>query len=311
MISVVIPTYNGAETLKRSLPTWISQTLPEEEYELFVVDNRSTDNTRSVVEQLIKGRPHFHYIYEEIPGATAARHAGARMAKGTVLVFADDDGLFNPECLEKIIAVYDQNPQCEAVTGKIEILWDGQEPEWIAPYKYMLGQLDYGEDVRYGYNMYLNGGLMSVRKSTFERLHGFNPDLVGNYLIGDGDTGFVKKMFKDHCLIGYTPYAVMQHIQKVSVHGSVEGMAQHFFNNGTADSYAVYRENGFMVSPEVRRFKFGQRLAWIKKWLQYYVLRNKSKRIYFSLQQRKGALRFFKYLRQPELAKLINVENVY
>ena len=53
MISVIIPTYNGRDMLRKSLPTWSEQTLPSEEYEVLVVDNGSTDDTRSMVEQLI------------------------------------------------------------------------------------------------------------------------------------------------------------------------------------------------------------------------------------------------------------------
>ncbi|MBQ6770709.1 MAG: glycosyltransferase family 2 protein [Bacteroidales bacterium] len=311
MFSVIIPTYNGAELLRQSLPTWFSQTLPEEEFEVIVVDNRSTDDTKQAVEAMILGRDNFRYLYEPQPGATAARHGGARVAKGDILVFADNDGLFNPECLERIQEVYERNPECEAVTGRIEILWDGEEPDWIAPYKFMLGQLDYGSDIKYGYEIYLNGGLMSVKKTTFERLHGFNPDLVGDYLIGDGDTGFVRKMFEDHCLIGYTPFAVMQHMQKVAKHGSEKGIARHFFNNGTAEAYALFRKNGFRMTKDVKEFKMGQTMALIKKSFQFYVLGQKDRDVYFSLQQRRGALRFFKYLKNPELAQKIKVEDVY
>lgn len=311
MISVVIPTYNGLDVLWQSLPTWMDQSLSSEEYEVIVVDNRSTDGTRAEVEKMIDGRPNFRYLYEPQQGATAARHAGTRVSKGDILVFADNDGLFNKECLEKIKEVYEMYPEVEAVTGKIELLWDQTPPEWISQYEFMLGKLNYGEEVAVKEGFYLNGGLMSVRKATFERLHGFNPDLVGNHLIGDGDTGFVKKLFKEHCLIGYTPFAVMQHMQKVSVHGSVQGIARHFYNNGTAESYALFREHHFKMTKEVRVFRLGQVLAYIKKGLQYYVLGRKERHIFFSLQQRKGSLKFFEYLRDHQLAELIKVENVY
>ena len=311
MFSVVIPTYNGVDTLQQSLPTWMAQTMPKDKFEVIVVDNHSTDGTKETVERMIDGCKSFHYLYEPQQGATAARHSGAKMAKGDILVFADDDGLYNAECLQRIRDVYERNPNCEAVTGKIEILWDDKEPDWIGPYKFMLGQLDYGDNIKYDYDIYLNGGLMSVKKSTFERLHGFNPDLVGDHLIGDGDTGFVKKLFENHCLIGYTPFAVMQHMQKVAVHGSEKGIARHFFNNGTAEAYALFRKNGFRMTKEVRSFRIGQTMALVKKKLQFLLGGQKDRSVYFSLQQRKGALRFFNYLKDPELAQKIKVEDVY
>ncbi len=311
MFSVIIPTFNGIEQLRRSLPTWMAQTLSGDEFEVFVVDNRSTDDTKAVVEEMIAHHPQFHYLYEPQPGSTAARHAGARAAKGDILVFADNDGLFNPECLERIREVYDGNPKCEAVTGRIELLWDGEEPEWIEPYRFMFGELNWGDEIRYDYDLYLNGGLMSVKKATFERLHGFNPDLMGRHLIGDGDTGFVKKLFDAHCMIGYTPFAVMRHMQQVAIHGSESGLARHFFNNGTAEAYALYRRNGFSMTHEVRAYKHNQRFWLLKKLFQYYVLQMKRRKTFFSIQKHKGALRFFDYLKQPDLAELIKVENVY
>lgn len=311
MISVIIPTYNGIVTLRKSLPTWMTQTLPNEAYEVIIVDNGSTDGAKEEVERMIEDHLNFRYLFEPQPGATAARHAGVRAAKGDILVFADNDGLFNHECLERIQEVYERNPECEAVTGRIEISWDKEEPDWIEPYKFMLGQLNYGNKIRYGYNLFLNGGLMSVKKATFERLHGFNPDLVGRHLIGDGDTGFVKKLFAEHCLIGYTPFAVMQHMQQVAVHGSESGLARHFYNNGTAEAYALYRKNHFEMTSEVRRYKLNRRLCLLKKELQYYVLGRKNRKAFFGIQHQKGALQFFKYLQQPDLADLIKVENVY
>lgn len=311
MFSVIIPTYNGIDILRQSLPTWFDQTMAADEFEVIVVDNRSTDVTRCEVEKMIEGKPNFRYLFESQPGATSARHAGARASKGDILVFADNDGLFNPECLQRIKEVYEGNALCEAVTCKIELQWDGEEPEWIAPYRQLLGYLDYGDSVRYGYDLYLNGGLMSVKKNTFERLHGFNPDLMGENLIGDGDTGFVKKLFNNHCLIGYSPQSVMQHMQKVATHGSINGVAKHFYNNGTADAYALFRKNHFEMTHEMVVFKRKQRLSLIKKQIQYRVMRQRSLHNFFSIQQRKGSLIFFKYLKQPELARLIKVEDVY
>ena len=124
MISVIIPTYNGLDMLRKSLPTWFAQTLPVEEFEVIVVDNRSSDNTRQYVESLLMEHPNLVYLYEPKSGATNARHAGAHKAIGEYLVFADNDGLFNPECLASIIEVYKANKECAAVACRIDIIWD-------------------------------------------------------------------------------------------------------------------------------------------------------------------------------------------
>ena len=310
MISVIIPTYNGLSMLRKSLPTWFEQTLPKDEYEIIVVDNRSSDETRQYVESLLPEHKNLIYLYEPKPGATNARHAGAHKAKGEYLVFADNDGLFNPECLAEILKVYYVNKDCAAVACKIDIQWDGEEPEWISPYKQLLGQLDYGDKVCYNTSYYLNGGLMSVRRDVFERLGGFNPDLVGPYLVGDGDLGFVNKLHAEKALIGWTPNAIMKHMQLVAKHGSKRGIALHCYNNGIADSYAIYRQQHFRMNSTMWKLLLVQTMIVVKQWVQYILRPNDLKR-YFSLQQHKGNVRFFGLLMKPELRREIRKENVY
>lgn len=315
MISVIIPTYNGADLLRKSLVTWAHQTLPTNQYEVIVVDNNSTEDIQSVVEEVKNKRLEvqdiFRYVKETIPGATAARHRGVRESTGEYLVFADNDGLYNPECLEEILKVYQGNLECVAVSCKIDIIWDEQEPDWIGPYKYLLGQLDEGDKVLYRHKLYLNGGLMSVRRDVFERLHGFNPDLVGPYLIGDGDTGLVRKIHKEGLLIGWAPNAHMYHMQQVSKHGTVAGVALHTYNNGVAESYAKYREEDFVMNRKMYAYLILQLLALCKKWIQSRVMYRDDKALYFSYQQKVGAVHFFGLLLTPELKKQIQVKDVY
>ena len=296
--------------LRKSLSTWFEQTLPKDEYEIIVVDNRSTDETRQYVESLLPEHKNLIYLYEPKPGATNARHAGAHKAKGEYLVFADNDGLFNPECLAEILKVYCVNKDCAAVACKIDIQWDGEEPEWIVPYKYLLGQLNYGDKVSYSTDYYLNGGLMSVRKEVFERLGGFNPDLIGPYLVGDGDLGFVNKLHAEKAIIGWTPYAIMKHMQQVAKHGSKRGIALHCYNNGIADSYAIYRQQHFRMNSTMWKLLLVQTMIVVKHWVQHILRPNDLKR-YFSLQQHKGNVRFFGLLMKPELRREIRKENVY
>lgn len=305
LFSVIIPTYNGASVLRKSLATWVRQTFRREDFEVLVVDNNSTEDIAGVVEsvKMESGVFNVRYLKETTPGATAARHCGAREAKGEYLVFADNDGLYNPECLEEIKKVYDGNPQCEAVACKIEIQWDGDEPDWIGPYKYLLGQLDYGDKISYSTDYYLNGGIMSVRKSVFERLGGFNPDLVEPYLIGDGDLGFVRKLHAEKALIGWTPFAHMWHMQQVAKHGSKAGVALHCYNNGIADSYARFRANNFRMTVSMWKYLLTKTVVWMKWCVRYVFHHNQD--TYFKLRQHTGELRFFVLLLKPELRKLI------
>ena len=311
MISVVVPTYNNADILSKSLMTWVGQIMPTADYEVLVVDNNSRDNTADVIQKFVKRYSNIHYLLETKPGATNARHAGARVAKGDILVFADDDGLYDENSLVAIQEAFDQLPEAEAVACKIDILWDKPAPEWLAPYAFMQGQLDYGLQVMACENLYFNSGFFAIRKSTFEELHGFNPDLIGGKLIGDGDTGLVIKMWEANKLIGWTPYARMQHMQQVDKHGSEQGIALHFYNTGVGDAYAKFRKNNFSMTWQVVKYSAIALALLSKKWLQYHVLGKKDRKIYFSLQQRKGQLAFFWNLLDKDLRKEICKRDLY
>ncbi|MGC3976977.1 MAG: glycosyltransferase family A protein [Paludibacteraceae bacterium] len=285
-LSVIIPSYNGAAVLRRSLDTWYRQTLPLDDYEVILVDNNSTDSTAEIAKEY-QQYPNFRYVKELTPGATQARHAGVKPAKSNILVFADNDGLFNSTCLQAIWDMYEQDKKIAAVTGKIELLWDREAPEWIAPYEFMLGKLNYGDEPRCGYDLYLNGGLFSIRKTVFEGVHGFNPDLVGRYLIGDGDTGLVNKLHNNNLLIAYTPDAVMQHLQFVDVHGTEKGLGRHFFNTGITVSYGLFRKNKFSFSKEIAIYLVKNYLVYLKR-RQNTCSIDRIKRNIFRICTRKG-----------------------
>ncbi len=304
-LSIIIPTYNRADVILRSLETWTKQTLDADKFEVIVVDNNSTDGSGELIQDFIKDYKNFHYLLETKQGSTNARHAGANRAKADILMFCDDDGLFNPDCASEILKVYKSNLEVVAVTGKILIKWDKTPPDWIEPYEFMLGKLDYGDKVKYDTSFYLNGGVFSIKKKIFNNLGGFNPDLIGNYLVGDGDTGLVIKLHKKNLLIGYTPLAVMEHLQFVDKQGSEKDMGRRFYNIGISGSYGFFCENGFKFNLKVFKFIAKSFLFYMKKMFEKEFANNNRQKAYFSYMQRKGELAFFMNLRIKEVRKEI------
>lgn len=305
LASIIIPTYNRSDVIIRSLSTWAAQTMPVTDFEVIVVDNNSTDNSAQLIQDFIVNKPNFHYLLETQKGSTNARHAGAKLAKADILIFCDDDGLFNPDCVQEILDVYAANTDVAAVAGKIEIQWDGTAPDWIEPYLFMLGRLNYGNELIYRKDIYLNGGIFSIRKSVFNQLGGFNPDLVGDYLVGDGDTGLVIKLHKAGKLIGWTPFASMQHLQFVSKQGTERDMGRRFFNTGISNAYGVFRENNFRFSYNVMKYILLAMLFVLKKQIELRFFANDKRKVYFSLMQRRGELQFFWNLRKKEIRKVV------
>lgn len=96
--SVVIPTYNRAWILPHTIQAVLQQTV--QDFEVIIVDDGSTDDTRQIVEGIDDER--VGYIYQENARATAARQNGWDHAKGEVIVYVDSDDQVYPEFLEKI-----------------------------------------------------------------------------------------------------------------------------------------------------------------------------------------------------------------
>lgn len=98
LVSVVLPTYNRAHTIRRAIQSVLNQTFRD--FELIIVDDASIDNTREMVEQFAD--PRIRYIvHSKNRGGGAARNTGIKAARGIYAAFQDSDDEWLPEKLEK------------------------------------------------------------------------------------------------------------------------------------------------------------------------------------------------------------------
>ena len=96
-VSVIIPVYNDPEGIRRCLSALEEQTYPETKFEILAVDNGSTDETPSVIEEFSATL----LVEDEVQGSYAARNAGIEHAEGDVLAFTDADCTPDPEWVEQ------------------------------------------------------------------------------------------------------------------------------------------------------------------------------------------------------------------
>jgi glycosyltransferase involved in cell wall biosynthesis len=104
LVSVIIPTYNRGWILKEAVESVLSQTY--ENYELIVVDDGSTDNTRL----LLRSFKDIRLVSQENKGVSAARNRGIEAATGDYLAFLDSDDLWLPEKLDSQMAFFHAHP---------------------------------------------------------------------------------------------------------------------------------------------------------------------------------------------------------
>lgn len=93
-LSVIIPTFNRAKYLDKAIESVLAQTY--DDYEIVVIDDGSTDDTREILEPYID---QIRYLYQENAGVSAARNAGVKEAKGEWIAFLDSDDMWLPHKL--------------------------------------------------------------------------------------------------------------------------------------------------------------------------------------------------------------------
>lgn len=104
-LSIVIPVYNRAELIVKTLDSIAVQTMAPSE--IIVVDNNSTDRTLQSVEQWEQSHSPLPFklitVTEKTPGACAARNLGAALSSGNILLFFDSDDTMRPSLVENIL----------------------------------------------------------------------------------------------------------------------------------------------------------------------------------------------------------------
>ena len=206
MTTVIVCTYNRCKMLEKALDSLVASALPTSfEWEVVVVDNNSSDQTRDVVEGFSQRYPgRFRYVFEPRQGVSYARNAGVRESRGDVLAFMDDDVTVGREWLRNITASLHRG-DCAGAGGRIVPVWKSPPPRWLpierphalAPFV----EFDFGSEPG-PLNVPPFGANMAFRKEVFEKYGGFRTDLgrCAGSLLSNEDTEFGNRLL---CTIRY------------------------------------------------------------------------------------------------------------
>lgn len=215
--SIVIATYNRAPLLADTLAS-LSKLRIGAAWELVVVDNNSTDGTRSVVDAAARNFPvQLRYASEGEQGRSAALNHGFRIALGDVIVTTDDDVRVEPDWLDRIADGLTQL-RCDYVGGRVLPLWESEPPQWLPRTNGQLwaviALLDYGrEPIRYGRRVPL-GVNMAIRRDALQRVGGFDPRIgrKAGTLLGQEVREWCLRAHAAGLIGYYVPDIVVRHL---------------------------------------------------------------------------------------------------
>ncbi|MBU0727402.1 glycosyltransferase [Patescibacteria group bacterium] len=273
-LSVIIPTYNRADTLKVCLQKLLAQ--QGVDFEVIVVDDGSTDHTERIVKKFAEVR----YIKQKSTHQAVARNRGVEEASGDVIVFIGDDIFVEPEFLMKHHDRHAENPD-ENVVVLGFTTWDPEvkithymrfleDSGWQFGYKFLhpkfIGRLD-------PYKFFYTSNI-SLKKTLFDK-EKFNEHFL-YYGWEDIELGY--RLWKHHSMeIYYEPNAIAYHHHHIPESG-----LQNKMRNVGRSALHFHR-----LQPDIRVIPMGLKAMVLKLASNRYTLplfRILGKNIYYKFK---------------------------
>ena len=216
-LSIIISTYNNAQSLLRTLRSVAEQECDFSRWECVVVNNASTDNTQSVVEEFIAQHTQLNLriVKEEQQGLSFARNRGIAESKGQILVFIDDDETINKEFVSAYLDLF-YNHGAFAAAGVVKACYDSARPKWMSHYteKMIANPIDLGDKViTITSSVTPAGGNMAFNREVFNLYGGFNTSLgrKGKELLGGEENDVFDRIRTLGERVFYAPNAIVYH----------------------------------------------------------------------------------------------------
>lgn len=251
-ISIIIPTYNRANTLTATLSSILKQ--PDlEDVEVIVVDNGSTDNTALICRDFAENISSLQYLFDAEPGLLTGRHLGASTARGEILCFLDDDVELTSKWISGVKDAF-SNPEVQLATGPCLPNFEITPPAWLE-YFWLnfkdggkvcswLSLVDLGNKKKFIDPNYIWGLNFCIRSSALYALGGFHPDSVParfQMFQGDGESGLTIKASQNNYKAFYHTDIALHH--NVSFERlTLEYFKKRAFYQGVCNSFTYLKQ---------------------------------------------------------------------
>jgi glycosyltransferase involved in cell wall biosynthesis len=218
MISIIICTYNREKYIYNILQSLAQNDLSSDLFEIVLINNNCTDQTKEKCIAFQKEYPHinFRYFIETKQGLSYARNRGIREAKGDLLIYVDDDALVNKEFLSSYFELFNKEPNVWAAGGPIIPIYETEPPKWMSFFtqEMITGYLYQGEKIGKFKRRYPGGGNAAYRKEVFDKTGCFNVELgrKKDNLAGAEEKDIFDKMNTLGMKFLYHPKAILYHI---------------------------------------------------------------------------------------------------
>jgi glycosyltransferase involved in cell wall biosynthesis len=214
-LTLIICTYNRADSLKVTLNSLKTQLPKSFNWEIIVVDNADDVNTQEAVKSF-DGLLPISLIIEKKAGQNSARNAAIPHINGELVVFTDDDITPETNWLQSLVEAARENSDIDVFGGKIIPIWKNSPIPWQANAwfsSFVYADQDLGEkEVHYKEGCYPSSPNMAIRKKIFDAGVLFNPKIgpIGNNRISGSESEFLSRVLNTSRGL-YVPAAQVLH----------------------------------------------------------------------------------------------------
>jgi len=250
--SIIVPTLNRATVLRRCLTHLAELAFEQDLYEVLVIDNGSTDDTKETTLAFGTKIKNLRYIYCEIPGLVAARHKGLEESRGEILCFIDDDSFASKGWLKGVADAF-SGDDIFLVGGPCLPEYEIEPPGWLGHFwsetpwggwLTSLSLLDFGLQTKAVHPVCVFGCNFNIKKNILLEIGGFHPDAYPREMIryrGDGESHVCDELSAMGIMGLYWPAAKIRHFVPAS-RMTKEYFCHRGYVQGVSKSFAQIRK---------------------------------------------------------------------
>ena len=214
-IAAIICTHNRDTYLGAAIESLLAQ--EQEDFEVIVVNNRSTDGTKDVI-NAYRDHPKFKAVDEPVLGLSSARNRGAKETQAPILAYLDDDAIASPQWLKILTKAFADQAKLAIAGGRVTLIWpeDQSCPPWLSEnLTQALGFYNLGDktlDIQEP-GLTPRGLNYSIRRDFLEQVGGFDTNLgrVGKNLLSNEELFMTELALSKGWQVAYLPEALVAH----------------------------------------------------------------------------------------------------